>query len=144
MYGFHKVSDVFHTGSPDSPVWEFKHGNASFKRGHLVGLREIKKKTSRHALVPHGAYAVMKQPLSKTNYDERAEISLRYQVEALENEVRRISEKFEDEQDKVKKLEERARLMRRTSHDSFRQRYAEKVIEVEALQKEQEGKDEWI
>ncbi|KAJ6140489.1 hypothetical protein N7470_010285 [Penicillium chermesinum] len=42
MYGFHKVSDVFHTGSPDSALWEFKHGNGNFKRGDLVGLREIK------------------------------------------------------------------------------------------------------
>ncbi|GAP83739.2 putative flocculation suppression protein [Rosellinia necatrix] len=51
MYGFHKVSDVFHTGSPDQALWEFKHGNGNFKRGDLVGLREIKRRASRHALV---------------------------------------------------------------------------------------------
>ncbi|SMR49975.1 unnamed protein product [Zymoseptoria tritici ST99CH_3D1] len=51
MYGFHKVSDVFHTGSPDSPLWEFKHGAGNFKRGDLVGLREIKRRASRHALI---------------------------------------------------------------------------------------------
>lgn len=51
MYGFHKVSDVFHTGSPETPLWEFKHGNGNFKRGDLVGLREIKRRASRHALV---------------------------------------------------------------------------------------------
>ncbi|EHL00600.1 hypothetical protein M7I_3486 [Glarea lozoyensis 74030] len=34
------VSDVFHTGSPESPLWEFKHGNGNFKRGDLVGLLE--------------------------------------------------------------------------------------------------------
>ncbi|KXJ96890.1 HSF-type DNA-binding-domain-containing protein [Microdochium bolleyi] len=51
MYGFHKVSDVFHTGNPDSALWEFKHGNGNFKRGDLVGLREIKRRASRHALV---------------------------------------------------------------------------------------------
>ncbi|KAI0393246.1 HSF-type DNA-binding-domain-containing protein [Xylariaceae sp. FL0594] len=51
MYGFHKVSDVFHTGSPDTALWEFKHGNGNFKRGDLVGLREIKRRASRHALV---------------------------------------------------------------------------------------------
>ncbi|KAK8037057.1 hypothetical protein PG991_001371 [Apiospora marii] len=51
MYGFHKVSDVFHTGNPETALWEFKHGNGNFKRGDLVGLREIKRRASRHALV---------------------------------------------------------------------------------------------
>ncbi|KAH6657676.1 HSF-type DNA-binding-domain-containing protein [Truncatella angustata] len=51
MYGFHKVSDVFHTGSPETVLWEFKHGNGNFKRGDLVGLREIKRRASRHSLV---------------------------------------------------------------------------------------------
>ncbi|KAK2607781.1 hypothetical protein N8I77_006432 [Diaporthe amygdali] len=55
MYGFHKVSDVFHNGSPEHPLWEFKHGNNSFKRGDLVGLREIKRRASRHALVTQKA-----------------------------------------------------------------------------------------
>ncbi len=45
------VSDVFHTGNPDSALWEFKHGNGNFKRGDLAGLREIKRRASRHALV---------------------------------------------------------------------------------------------
>ncbi|KAF2191412.1 HSF-type DNA-binding domain-containing protein [Zopfia rhizophila CBS 207.26] len=57
MYGFHKVSDVFHTGSPDSPLWEFKHGNGSFKRGDLVGLREIKRRASRHALIHRDSFS---------------------------------------------------------------------------------------
>ncbi|KAK9414625.1 hypothetical protein SUNI508_11063 [Seiridium unicorne] len=56
MYGFHKVSDVFHTGSPETVLWEFKHGNGNFKRGDLVGLREIKRRASRHALV-HREYS---------------------------------------------------------------------------------------
>lgn len=43
--------DVFHTGNPDTTLWEFKHGNGNFKRGDLVGLREIKRRASRHALV---------------------------------------------------------------------------------------------
>ncbi|RDI88663.1 hypothetical protein Vi05172_g1035 [Venturia inaequalis] len=51
MYGFHKVSDVFQTGAPDSPLWEFRHGNGSFKRGDLTGLREIKRRASRHTLI---------------------------------------------------------------------------------------------
>ncbi|KAI2611547.1 uncharacterized protein GGS25DRAFT_200855 [Hypoxylon fragiforme] len=59
MYGFHKVSDVFHTGSPETALWEFKHGNGNFKRGDLVGLREIKRRASRHALV-HREYSSQK------------------------------------------------------------------------------------
>ena len=43
--------DVFHTGNPDTTLWEFKHGNGNFKRGDLMGLREIKRRASRHALV---------------------------------------------------------------------------------------------
>lgn len=43
--------DVFHTGNPETTLWEFKHGNGNFKRGDLVGLREIKRRASRHALV---------------------------------------------------------------------------------------------
>ncbi|KAF2712229.1 hypothetical protein K504DRAFT_373782 [Pleomassaria siparia CBS 279.74] len=62
MYGFHKVSDVFHTGSPDSPLWEFKHGNGSFKRGDLVGLREIKRRASRHALIHRDSFSAPKVP----------------------------------------------------------------------------------
>ena len=45
------MSDVFHSGAPDANLWEFKHGNGNFKRGDLVGLREIKRRASRHALV---------------------------------------------------------------------------------------------
>ncbi|KAI7623946.1 hypothetical protein KC343_g1490 [Hortaea werneckii] len=56
MYGFHKVSDVFHTGSPDAPLWEFKHGAGNFKRGDLVGLREIKRRASRHALIHRDSF----------------------------------------------------------------------------------------
>jgi hypothetical protein len=56
------VSDVFHTGSPESPMWEFKHGNGNFKRGDLVGLREIKRRASRHALVHRDSYPSVKPP----------------------------------------------------------------------------------
>ncbi|GAW15077.1 hypothetical protein ANO14919_044860 [Xylariales sp. No.14919] len=61
MYGFHKVSDVFHTGNPETALWEFKHGNGNFKRGDLVGLREIKRRASRHALV-HREYSQKPTP----------------------------------------------------------------------------------
>lgn len=75
MYGFHKgkisrpdrvertlliartVSDVFHTGSPESTLWEFKHGNGNFKRGDLAGLREIKRRASRHALIHRDSFS---------------------------------------------------------------------------------------
>lgn len=51
------VSDVFHTGSPDSPLWEFKHGAGNFKRGDLSGLREIKRRASRHALIHRDSFS---------------------------------------------------------------------------------------
>lgn len=51
------VSDVFHTGAPDSPLWEFKHGGGNFKRGDLVGLREIKRRASRHALIHRDSFS---------------------------------------------------------------------------------------
>lgn len=60
-----KVSDVFHAGSPESPLWEFKHGNGNFKRGDIVGLREIKRRASRHALVHRDSYSAPKPPLSQ-------------------------------------------------------------------------------
>jgi hypothetical protein len=59
------VSDVFHTGAPDAPLWEFKHGNGNFKRGDLVGLREIKRRASRHALVHRDSYSAPKPPLTQ-------------------------------------------------------------------------------
>lgn len=46
-----QVSDVFANGSESTTLWEFKHGNGNFKRGDLMGLREIKRRASRHALV---------------------------------------------------------------------------------------------
>ncbi|KAF7542889.1 hypothetical protein G7046_g10095 [Stylonectria norvegica] len=65
MYGFHKERDVFHTGNPDSTLWEFKHGNGNFKRGDLVGLREIKRRASRHALVHRESHYNNKTPQSQ-------------------------------------------------------------------------------
>jgi hypothetical protein len=56
------VSDVFHTGQPDSPLWEFKHGNGNFKRGDLVGLREIKRRASRHALIHRDSFSAAPKP----------------------------------------------------------------------------------
>ncbi|KAK4151029.1 HSF-type DNA-binding-domain-containing protein [Chaetomidium leptoderma] len=64
MYGFHKVSDVFAHGTPDSTMWEFKHGNGNFKRGDMIGLREIRRRASRHALV-HREYSNQRAPPSQ-------------------------------------------------------------------------------
>lgn len=72
------MSDVFHNGSPEHPLWEFKHGNNSFKRGDLVGLREIKRRASRHALVTQkappsqpGTPAEPMQPIQDAGGDPR-------------------------------------------------------------------------
>lgn len=80
MYGFHKgmqtkniffrgrpihapaVSDVFHTGSPESAMWEFKHGNGNFKRGDTAGLREIKRRASRHSLIHRDSFTSPHKP----------------------------------------------------------------------------------
>ena len=56
------VSDVFHTGSPESTLWEFKHGNGSFRRGDLAGLREIKRRASRHALIHRDSFTSPHKP----------------------------------------------------------------------------------
>ena len=55
--GDQTVNDVFHNGSPDAALWEFKHGNGNFKRGDLVGLREIKRRASRHALIHKDSFS---------------------------------------------------------------------------------------
>lgn len=78
MYGFHKgtrlvflrcdptdkiaVSDVFHSGSPESPLWEFKHGNGSFRRGDFAGLKEIKRRASRQALIQRDSFPTAIRP----------------------------------------------------------------------------------
>jgi hypothetical protein len=52
MYGFHKVSDVFHNGSPESPLWEFRHREGAFRRGDFARLSAVKRRASRQTL-PH-------------------------------------------------------------------------------------------
>ncbi|KAI5287685.1 hypothetical protein KEM52_001461, partial [Ascosphaera acerosa] len=71
MYGFHKVSDVFHTGTPDSTMWEFKHGNGNFKKGDVAGLREIKRRASRHTLIHRDSFSTGGHKLSSnTNHHQ--------------------------------------------------------------------------
>jgi hypothetical protein len=43
-------------------MWEFKHGNGSFKKGDLAGLREIKRRASRHSLIHRDSFTAPKQP----------------------------------------------------------------------------------
>jgi hypothetical protein len=45
-------------------MWEFKHGNGNFKRGDMIGLREIRRRASRHALV-HREYNNQRAPPSQ-------------------------------------------------------------------------------
>ena len=70
--------------------------------------------------------------------------NLRPQIQALENEVRRLRERNEDEQDNVVRLQERIRLMKRTSHDSYRDRYEDKAAEVETLKRQLRERDSYI
>ncbi|KAJ6262843.1 hypothetical protein Dda_1400 [Drechslerella dactyloides] len=57
MYGFHKVNDVFHSTAPDAALWEFKHGNGSFKRGDLESLKVIRRRPSRPAIPKESPYS---------------------------------------------------------------------------------------
>ncbi|KAL2382776.1 hypothetical protein RJZ90_003053 [Blastomyces dermatitidis] len=59
------VSDVFHTGSPDSQMWEFKHGNGNFKKGDVAGLREIKRRASRQTLIHRDSFSAHKPSASQ-------------------------------------------------------------------------------
>ncbi|CAB4483347.1 unnamed protein product [Rhizophagus irregularis] len=48
MYGFHKVNDMFHANpTSESQAWEFKHPD--FRRGQLLALQNIKRKSSKPA-----------------------------------------------------------------------------------------------
>lgn len=37
-------------------MWEFKHGNGNFKKGDVAGLREIKRRASRHTLIHRDSF----------------------------------------------------------------------------------------
>jgi hypothetical protein len=64
MYGFHKISDVFHNGAPENTLWEFRHGNGSFKRGDLASLKEIKRRASRHTLIHRESFSTSSKSLA--------------------------------------------------------------------------------
>ncbi|RFU25004.1 hypothetical protein B7463_g11337, partial [Scytalidium lignicola] len=69
---------------------------------------------------------------------------LRRQLDHKEAELLRISRKLEKEEDKVEKLEERIRLLRRSSGYIGRDQYEEKVREVELLRTRIRDKDKTI
>lgn len=38
-------------------MWEFRHGNGNFKKGDVAGLREIRRRTSRHTLIHRDSFS---------------------------------------------------------------------------------------
>lgn len=95
------VSDVFHTGSPDSALWEFKHGNGNFRRGDLVGLREIKRRASRHTLINRDNYSGQKSGVSQPGTPAEAApdssenmrlTNLEHQLYEMHNRLLRVEE----------------------------------------------------
>ena len=44
-------------------MWEFKHGNGSFRRGDFAGLKEIKRRASRHTLIHRDSFPSATKPL---------------------------------------------------------------------------------
>lgn len=97
------VSDVFHTGSPDSALWEFKHGNGNFKRGDLVGLREIKRRASRHALIHRDSFSNHKSGASQPGtpaeqaHDNSSDVrlmNLEHSLFDMHNRLARVEENY--------------------------------------------------
>lgn len=94
------VSDVFHTGSPDSALWEFKHGNGNFRRGDLVGLREIKRRASRHTIINRDNYSGQKSGASQPGTPAEAApesdnmrlTNLEHQLYDMHNRLLRVEE----------------------------------------------------
>jgi len=101
MYGFHKVNDVFHTGSPDATLWEFKHGNGSFKRGDLVGLRDIKRRASRHALIHRDSFSGPKSTVASApgTPDERPGDSIDGRFISIEQSLYEINSRLARSED---------------------------------------------
>lgn len=102
------VSDVFHTGSPESPLWEFKHGNGNFKRGDLTGLREIKRRASRHALVHRDSYSAPKPPLSQPGTPAEPMLSMQ---ESTESRLANLEHNFYEVHARLARSEENSNFM---------------------------------
>lgn len=105
MYGFHKVSDVFHSGSPDSTLWEFRHGNGNFKKGDLVGLREIKRRASRHALIHRDSFSGHKAMASQPGTPaEPAPDTIEQRMVHMEHAVYRLNQRMSRTDDSLSVL----------------------------------------
>ncbi|KAM4059252.1 HSF-type DNA-binding domain-containing protein [Hirsutella rhossiliensis] len=107
MYGFHKERDVFHTGNPDTTLWEFKHGNGNFKRGDLMGLREIKRRASRHALVHRESNYNKPNPSQQGPPTEPAQIT----AESSEARLANLEHSLFDMSARLQRSEENAHFM---------------------------------
>jgi hypothetical protein len=71
---------------PNSPLWEFKHRNGKFKRGDLIGLREIGRRASRHALIHrHSTLTNPKSTVSAVRKVEAPEDSIRHTLKSYPN-----------------------------------------------------------
>lgn len=58
--------------------------------------------------------------------------------------TRRLQDRLKEEKDKVTDLEERIRLMQRTSYEGYRQRYEELLVETDSLRAAVRQRDELI
>lgn len=112
MYGFHKVSDVFHSGSPDSTLWEFRHGNGNFKKGNLVGLREIKRRASRHALIHRDSFSGHKaMPSQPGTPAEPTPDTLEQRMAHMEHTVYRMNQRLSRSDDSLAMMSMKCRAL---------------------------------
>ncbi len=89
-------------------MWEFKHGNGNFKRGDLVGLREIKRRASRHALVHRDSYSAPKPALSQPG--TRAEPMHQIQ-ESTETRLANLEHNWYDMHARLQRSEDNSQFM---------------------------------
>lgn len=66
------------------------------------------------------------------------------QLQSQADATRRVQERLQEEKDKSTALEDRVRMMQRTSYESYRQRYEDLLLEVEDLRAGLRSKDEAI
>jgi hypothetical protein len=79
--------------------------------------------------------------------EQRAKEECGQLVSRLQSQVdatRRLQDRLKEEKDKVADLEERMRLMQRTSYESYRQRYEDLLLEVDDLRAALRQRDDVI
>ena len=98
-------------------MWEFRHGAGNFKRGDLNGLREIKRRASRHALV-HREYNNQKtqqnQTTSQPEPAQQMQDSNDARVANLENLVHNLSARLQRQEDQVHHMQIRHQAVMET------------------------------